>query len=52
MRDRYFQATRPLSEYVRLAQERRRDHGLMKTSAASQPGRIVTISVLFKTVQV
>jgi hypothetical protein len=50
MRDRYFQAVRPLSEYLRLA--RRTVPSSIEPFAPRPNGRIVTISVWLQTGQV
>ena len=46
MRDRYFQAARPLSEYLRLARET--VPSSIERSRCGQTGRIQTISVLLQ----
>lgn len=48
MRDRYFQAVRPLSEYLRLAQGKRLHLRRLNRSRHGQAGRIETISVLLR----
>jgi hypothetical protein len=51
MRDRYFQAVRPLSEYT-AAGPGERFHRRLNRSRSGQAGRIETISVLLQTWQV